>query len=50
MGEDPDQGTRAELAALLESGDETGLRDRFDHPLSFGTAGLRGPIGAALAV
>ena len=46
MGEDPDQGTRAELAALLESGDETGLRDRFDHPLSFGTAGLRGPIGA----
>ncbi len=46
IGEDPDPGTRAELTALLEKGDEVGLRDRFDRPLSFGTAGLRGPIGA----
>jgi phosphomannomutase len=45
MAEDPDAVTRAELAALLEAGDEQGLRDRFDHPLGFGTAGLRGPIG-----
>ncbi len=49
MAEDPDPGTRAELAALLEAGDEAGLRDRFEHPLSFGTAGLRGPIGAGPA-
>jgi phosphomannomutase len=46
MTEDPDPLTRAELAALLAAGDEAALRDRFDHPLSFGTAGLRGPIGA----
>ncbi len=32
--------------ALWQSGDEGGLRDRFDHPLSFGTAGLRGELGA----
>jgi phosphomannomutase len=46
VAEDPDPGTRAELEALLAQGDEGGLRDRFDHPLSFGTAGLRGPLGA----
>ena len=44
--EDPDPGTRAELAALVDRGDEAALRDRFDHPLDFGTAGLRGPLGA----
>ena len=46
VAEDPDPGSRAELEALLAQGDEGGLRDRFDHPLSFGTAGLRGPLGA----
>jgi phosphomannomutase len=46
MAADPDPTTRAELSALLEKGDEDGLRDRFDHPLSFGTAGLRGALGA----
>ncbi len=46
MAEDPDPGNRSELLALLDAGDEDGLRDRFDHPLSFGTAGLRGPLGA----
>ncbi len=46
VAEDPDPGSRAELEALLARGDEDGLRDRFDHPLSFGTAGLRGPLGA----
>ena len=46
MAEDPDPETRSELLALLNAGDEDGLRDRFDHPLSFGTAGLRGPLGA----
>ncbi|KXP13165.1 phosphomannomutase [Tsukamurella pulmonis] len=37
---DPDPATRAELDAL--SGDE--LAERFAAPLSFGTAGLRGPV------
>ncbi len=44
--EDPDPGARAELSALLDKGDEVALRDRFDHPLAFGTAGLRAPLGA----
>ncbi|WP_082359827.1 phospho-sugar mutase [Rhodococcus opacus] len=39
---DPDPETRAELANL--SADE--LADRFAAPLSFGTAGLRGPVRA----
>lgn len=46
VAEDPDPGSRAEVEALLAQGDEDGLRDRFDHPLAFGTAGLRGPLGA----
>ncbi len=46
VAEDPDAGSRAEVEALLAQGDEGGLRDRFDHPLAFGTAGLRGPLGA----
>ncbi|BDD81509.1 phosphoglucomutase [Tsukamurella pulmonis] len=37
---DPDPATRAELDAL--TGDE--LAERFAAPLSFGTAGLRGPV------
>jgi phosphomannomutase len=43
MAGDPDETDRATLAALLEEGDETELRRRFDAPLTFGTAGLRGP-------
>lgn len=46
---DPDPTTRAELDALIAAGDETELRDRFDHPLVFGTAGLRGALGAGPA-
>jgi hypothetical protein len=49
MAEDPDPQTRAELAAVLERSDEAGLRDRFSHPLEFGTAGLRGQLGAGPA-
>jgi phosphomannomutase len=50
--DDPDQVTRAELAALLEAverGDMaagTQLADRFVSTLEFGTAGLRGAMGA----
>jgi phosphomannomutase len=44
--EDPDPATRAELERLLEAGDTDDLRDRFDGTLQFGTAGLRGELGA----
>ena len=46
MAEDPDPATRNELAGLLQAGDEAALRDRFGTRLQFGTAGLRGVIGA----
>jgi phosphomannomutase len=52
-GEDPDPRTRAELEALIgdverdPSGDAAAdLADRFDGRLEFGTAGLRGALGA----
>ena len=44
--EDPDPTTRAELEALLDHGDSAELIDRFDGTLEFGTAGLRGELGA----
>ncbi|NOY93232.1 MAG: phospho-sugar mutase [Deltaproteobacteria bacterium] len=44
--EDPDPKTRAELRALLEARDQDGLWQRFSGPLEFGTAGLRGLLGA----
>jgi phosphomannomutase len=43
---DPDETTRAELQQLLESEDFTELSDRFAGTLEFGTAGLRGVVGA----
>src|SRR3954462_12192720 len=45
---DPDPDTRAEIAALLSSPDPLarGLADRFAGVLEFGTAGLRGVLGA----
>ncbi|WP_337191563.1 phospho-sugar mutase [Nocardioides flavescens] len=49
---DPDEVTRAELEELLgrvEAGDDEAaadLADRFDGTLEFGTAGLRGAVGA----
>jgi phosphomannomutase len=48
MADDPDPGTRAELAALLTQPDleKTDLADRFAGTLEFGTAGLRGVLGA----
>jgi len=44
--EDPDPLTRAELEALIEQGETEDLADRFDGTLEFGTAGLRGALGA----
>ncbi|WUI00545.1 phospho-sugar mutase [Spirillospora sp. NBC_00431] len=46
LAQDPDPQTRTELAALLASGDDQGLADRFGARLEFGTAGLRGELGA----
>lgn len=43
IARDPDEGDRATLRQLLDDDDETELHRRFDHPLTFGTAGLRGP-------
>jgi phosphomannomutase len=48
--EDPDGQTRAELQSAVTEveagGDPAELRDRFDGTLEFGTAGLRGALGA----
>jgi phosphomannomutase len=44
--EDPDPETRAELTELIERSDEAGIADRFSKRLEFGTAGIRGPLGA----
>ncbi|OIK27115.1 phospho-sugar mutase [Streptomyces malaysiense] len=46
LAEDPDPETRAELAELIGSGDEKELAARFAGTLQFGTAGLRGELGA----
>lgn len=46
LAEDPDPETAAELAALLDAGDTAAIADRFSGMLQFGTAGLRGELGA----
>ncbi|MGW1215454.1 phospho-sugar mutase [Streptomyces sp. NPDC002499] len=46
LGEDPDPETRDELAKLIEAGDVGELGERFSGTLQFGTAGLRGELGA----
>ncbi len=46
---DPDPATRAELSALLDQNAEGELAQRFAAPLEFGTAGLRGVVGAGLS-
>jgi phosphomannomutase len=43
---DPDPATRAELEALLKERNLSELRERFETELQFGTAGLRGLVGA----
>ncbi|WP_113704197.1 phospho-sugar mutase [Nonomuraea lactucae] len=44
--QDPDPETRTELSELIERRDLAALRERFDRKLEFGTAGLRGELGA----
>jgi phosphomannomutase len=46
LAQDPDVETRAELAAVIAANDEAGLASRFNTRLDFGTAGLRGELGA----
>lgn len=48
LDDEPDEAARAELARLLDQlPDSAGeLADRFAGPLTFGTAGLRGPLRA----
>ncbi|MFF7284034.1 phospho-sugar mutase [Streptomyces griseorubiginosus] len=46
LTEDPDPDTRTELAQLIEAGDVKELEARFSGTLQFGTAGLRGELGA----
>jgi len=49
MSGDPDEGDRATIGALLDAGDDEELTRRFATPLTFGTAGLRGPLMAGPA-
>jgi len=44
IADDPDPKTAAELQKLLDSNDEVTLNKLFNGFLTFGTAGLRGPI------
>ncbi|MGW1839890.1 phospho-sugar mutase [Streptomyces sp. NPDC002067] len=46
LAEDPDPQTRDELSRLIDAGDVSELADRFAGTLQFGTAGLRGELGA----
>jgi phosphomannomutase len=46
---DPHPGDRAEIEALIAAGSTAELSRRFAGPLTFGTAGLRGPLRAGPA-
>jgi len=46
IADDPDPSAQQELRELLDGGADDLLRERFAHGLSFGTAGLRGRLGA----
>uniref|UniRef100_A0AAU1ZYB4 Phospho-sugar mutase n=1 Tax=Streptomyces sp. NBC_00093 TaxID=2975649 RepID=A0AAU1ZYB4_9ACTN len=46
LAEDPDAETRDELAKLIDAQDLPELTTRFSGTLQFGTAGLRGELGA----
>jgi phosphomannomutase len=46
LARDPDPKTRKELQALIDSSEQDELSRRFSGRLEFGTAGLRGVVGA----
>jgi phosphomannomutase len=46
IAQDPDPQTKEELHSLISQGNETELQARFSGRLEFGTAGLRGLLGA----
>lgn len=46
LAKDPDEKTRAELQSLINENMAAELEDRFRGRLEFGTAGLRGKVGA----
>lgn len=46
LAADPDPETTSELQALIDAGDEAELRSRMETVLTFGTAGIRGRVGA----
>ena len=46
IAQDPDPETRHELEVLIDRGDVHALEERFTGTLQFGTAGLRGLLGA----
>ncbi|MGI2259868.1 phospho-sugar mutase [Shewanella sp. GXUN23E] len=46
LEQDPDERTRAEILALQQTGDDLELAARFARRLEFGTAGIRGVVGA----
>jgi phosphomannomutase len=49
IADDPDPETQDELRQLIACRDADGLAERFSGPLTFGTAGLRGELGAGPA-
>lgn len=44
LAEDPDEKSRKEIQRFIDEGNESELARRFRAPLTFGTAGLRGPV------
>ena len=46
IAQDPDAETVNELEQLIKNADEVGLSERFGQRIGFGTAGLRGLLGA----